>query len=60
MKFSNEGDPRFALRTEICQTGKYVRYVRKTADTVAAEAHIRNLENIRRELAALYERPVWS
>lgn len=56
VKFSNERDPRFALRTEICQKGKYARYVRKTADTAAAEAHIRNLENIRRELASLYEK----
>ena len=30
--------------------------MRKTADTAAAEAHIRNLENIRRELTALYEK----
>ena len=60
MKFSNERDPRFALRTEICQKGKYARYVRKTADTAAAEAHIRNLENIGENWPLSMKRPVWS
>lgn len=56
VKFSNERDRRFSLRTEICETGKYARFVRKVPETGEAEAHIRNLENIERELTSLYEK----
>ena len=55
VKFSNERDPRFALRTEICQK-KGQKYVQKLpADGRAAE-HIRNIGNTARELTALYGR----
>lgn len=56
VKFSNERDDRFSLRTEICESGKYARFVRKIPETKKAEAHIRNLENIERELTGLYEK----
>lgn len=56
VKYSNERDRRFSLRTEIRETGRYARVVRKIPDTPAAEAHIRNIENIERELTSLYEK----
>ncbi|HIW51560.1 MAG TPA: methyltransferase [Candidatus Blautia intestinavium] len=56
VKFSNERDRRFSLRTEICEAGKYARFVRKVPETEEAQSHVRNLENIERELTGLYEK----
>ena len=55
-KFSNERDPRFAIRTEICEKHDRTRIVRKLpAEKVAAE-HVKNLEKIARELGTFYGR----
>ena len=56
VKFSNERDRKFALRTEIHESGKYARFVRKVPETEEAKHHVRNLENIERELNSLYEK----
>lgn len=56
VKFSNERDRKFSLRTEICEAGRYARFVNKVPESSEAEAHIRNLENIERELISLYEK----
>lgn len=55
VKFSNERDPRFALRTEICQE-KGQKYVQKLPADARAAEHIRNIGNTARELTALYGR----
>ena len=55
VKFSNERDPRFALRTEICQE-KEQKYVQKLPADARAAEHIRNIGNTARELTALYGR----
>lgn len=55
VKFSNERDPRFALRTEICQE-KGQKYVQKLPADARAAEHVRNIGNIARELTALYGR----
>lgn len=56
VKFSNERDRQFSLRTEICEAGKYARFVRKVPEAEEAKLHVRNLENIERELNSLYEK----
>ena len=55
-KFSNERDRRFALRTDICETGRGDRFARKVPAAAEAEAHVRDLEHIKRELNGLYEK----
>ena len=55
-KFSNERDRKFALRTDICETERGDRFARKVPLTPEAEAHVRNLERIKRELNGLYEK----
>lgn len=55
-KFSNERDQQFALRTDICEPGRYARYVRKLPVVPKAEAHVKNLERIQRELNGIYEK----
>lgn len=55
-KFSNERDQQFALRTDICEPGRYERYVRKLPVVPRAAAHVKNLERIQRELNGIYEK----
>ena len=55
-KFSNERDQQFALRTDICEPGRYERYVRKLPVVPKAEEHVKNLERIQRELNTIYEK----
>lgn len=54
-KFSNERDQKFALRTDICEPGRFERYVKKLPVVPQAEAHVKNLEQIQRELNGIYE-----
>ena len=43
-KYSNERDPRFAIRTSIIEDSKKnKRYVEKTAVTKEAEGHVQNM-----------------
>ena len=50
-KYSNERDPRFAIRTSIIEDSKKnKRYVEKTAVTKEAEEHVQNM------LVAIYEK----
>lgn len=53
VKFSNERDAAFALRTDICHE-KNQKYVRKLPADERAAAHVNNIENIYRELMTLY------
>ena len=55
-KFSNERDQRFAIRTDICEPGRFARYVKKLPAVSSAMPHIKNLEYIQRELNSLYEK----
>ena len=55
-KFSNERIERFAIRTDICEPGRFARYVKKLPAVSSAMPHIKNLEYIQRELNSLYEK----
>lgn len=55
-KFSNERDQRFAIRTDICEPGRFARHVKKLPAVSSAMPHIKNLEYIQRELNSLYEK----
>ena len=53
-KFSNERAPEFALCTEICRDNKKDLFVQKIPTEAIAEAHVRNLESLSREMARIY------
>ena len=53
-KFSNERSAKFALRTDICKHNKKDVFVRKVPTETAAEAHVKNLESISREMSRIY------
>lgn len=55
VKFSNERDPLFALRTDICEENGQ-KYVRKLPSDERAAGHVKNLQSIYREMATLYGR----
>ena len=48
-KFSNERDPRFSIRTDICRDGQE-RWIEKTASDGRAAAHVKNLLRWQKEL----------
>jgi len=56
VKFSNERDPAFSVRTEICENSSGRRYVRKLPTEKTSEEHVKNLEKISRELGTFYGR----
>lgn len=55
-KFSNERDPRFNIRTDICRKDDGSKYVRKVPFQAEAGEHVENLERIASSLAASYEK----
>ncbi len=54
VKFSNETDLAFSVRTEICENSSGRRYVRKLPTEKTSEEHVKNLEKISRELGTFY------
>lgn len=56
VKFSNERDRRFDIRTEICTEDGNSRFVRKIPADAAAGAHVEHLQEIAGELAEAYEK----
>lgn len=55
-KFSNERDARFALRTDICEPGRFERYVQKLPANEKACEHTARLERIYTELTEDYKK----
>ena len=55
-KFSNERDARFALRTDICEPGRFERYVQKLPVSEKACEHTAGLERIYTELTEAYKK----
>ena len=55
-KYSNERDPRFAIRTSIIEDSKKnKRYVEKTAVTKEAEGHVQNMLVAYEKLSEYYK-----
>ena len=54
-RFSNDREPHFAIRTEICRGKNGKRIVRKCPDSPAAEAHIAGMEKSFKELVKVFE-----
>ena len=55
-KYSNERDPRFAIRTSIIEDSKKnKRYVEKTAVTKEAEEHVQNMLVAYEKLSEYYK-----